>query len=146
MEATTQQQATYLISIQDLLKQQTEIVKSLSKAVEKNASAPNLCGLSDLSWLPLLQSYPHLPATSFLPALRSLHISSTTPSKLIQHVSLAAKLLIDYGLVEIGDPPKDKSIKAQCALRGMFNDWINISAPLVEEGIVMIPGKYISKL
>ena len=133
-EATTQQQATYLIGIQDTLKQQTEIVKSLREAIKKKGSAPNPRNLPDSSWPPLPQPGPHLPATSFSPA-RPPHISPTVPSRLIQRVSLAAKqLLIDYGPVELGDPPKDRSVKAQCALRGMFNEWIDNSCTAIRGG------------
>ena len=53
--------------------------------------------------------------------------------------NIAKQLLINYGPVEIGDPLKDKSIEAQRALRGLSNNWIDISAPPVEEGMAPAP-------
>ena len=55
---------------------------------------------------------------------------SPTSSKLVQCVSLTIKqVLIDYGPLVPNNPLRDKSIEAQHALRGMFNDWIDIKPP-----------------
>ena len=49
------------------------------------------------------------------------------------------QVLINYGPSAPDDPPRDKSIEAQCTLRGMFNDWVDISAPPVEDGAAPPP-------
>ena len=73
---------------------------------------------------------PVLEAPQVNPYLYSTLPSSPTSSKLVQHVSLTTKqILIDYGPLAPNDSPREKSIKAQHTLRGMFNDWIDINPP-----------------
>ena len=89
------------------------------------------------SWPPLLQSGAR-PRN--VPSPSPPHIVPQTSNNLIQRISLASKqLLINYGPKAPDDPPRDKSIKAQCRFRGMFNDWVNISLPPAEEGAAPVP-------
>ena len=89
------------------------------------------------SWPPLLQSGAR-PRN--VPSPSPPHIVPQTSNNLIQRISLASKqLLIDYGPKVPDDPPRDKSIKAQCRFRGMFNDWVDISLPPAEEGAAPVP-------
>ena len=127
LEATTQQQAADLINIQETLKKQGELVKSLTKTVNKGLSMANPHRLVDSSWPLLLQSGT---CPGIVPSSSPPHHIPQTSNKLIQRISLASKqLLIDYGPKVPNDPPRDKSIEAQCKHRGMFSDWIDISLP-----------------
>ena len=97
----------------------------------------NSRGLVNSSWLLLLQPGTH-PGI-ILPSSPPHHIPQMS-NKLIQRILLASKqLLIDYGPKTPDDPPRDKSIEAQCKHRGMFNDWIDISLPPAEEHMAPVP-------
>ena len=125
-----------LVSIKEVLVQQDGFVKSLAEAVEKSSATSNPQGLADGSWPPLLQ--PSTPGGSGN-VTRASHFSSPLNNKLLQCVSLASKqILIDFGPPAPNDPPRDKSIEAQQALRGMFNDWIDISTPPAEDGATLL--------
>ena len=143
LDVTTQQQATDLISIKEALVQQDELVKSLADTIKKSSAAPNLRGLADASWPPLPQSgIPPLPPPpgSSRVGTRASHFSSPSNSKLLQRVSLASKqILIDYSPLAPNEPPRDKSIEAQCTLRDMFDDWVDISTPPAEDGAIPLP-------
>ena len=140
LEATTQQQASDLISIKETLVQQDGLVKSLAEVVEKISAVPNPPGLANGNWPPLPQ--PGVPLASGGSAIVAMasHLSSPLNSKLLQPVSLMSKqVLIDYGPSNPDDPPRDKSIEAQRTFRGMFNNWIDISTPPAEEGAAPPP-------
>lgn len=107
--------------------------------VEKSSGTPNPLGLTDGNWPSLPQ--PSTPLTSGIGSVpRASHFSLHLNNKLLQCVSLTSKqILIDYGPSNPDDLPRDKSIEAQRTLRGMFNDWIDISAPPVEDGAAPLP-------
>ena len=135
IEAVAQQQTTYLISIQDSFKQHSDIVKTLGEAVEKCTSATNPHGLANSSWPPLPLMSTHEATAGTPVASRPSLINNMSSSKLAQHVALASKQsMFDYGPMELGNPPKDKLINAQWALKSLFNDWINFNTPPAEEG------------
>ena len=137
LEATTQQQAEDLIGIQETLKKQEGLVKALVDVVDKAPPTSNPRGLINSSWPPLPQpgAHPGNVLSSSTP-----HLIPQTSNKLIQRISLASKqLLINYGPEAPDDPPRGKSIEAQCRHRGMFNDWIDISLPPAEEGMAPAP-------
>ena len=144
LEVATQQQASDLISIKEVLVQQHELVKSLADAVKKSSALANPRGLVDASWPPLPQSsIPPLPGSSGS-VMRASYFSSSSNNKLLQCISLTSKqILIDYGPLAPDDPPRDKSIEAQHTLRGMFNDWIDISTPPAEEGAIPLPPSHV---
>ena len=135
IEAVAQQQTTYLISIQDSFKQHSDIVKTLGEAVEKCTSATNPHGLANSSWPPLPLMSAHEATAGTPVASRPSLINNMSSSKLAQHVALASKQsMFDYSPMELGNPPKDKLINAQWALKSLFNDWINFNTPPAEEG------------
>ena len=106
-----QQQAADLIILQETLKKQGELIKSLVETVDKGLAAANPQGLANASWPPL-QQLGSCPGSSSSPNLLQ-HVSQTS-SKLIQRISLASKqLLIDYGPKAPDDPPRNKSINSQ---------------------------------
>ena len=65
LDATSQQHATDLLSLQDSISKQSDIVKSLANSSEKVNLASNSRDLSDANW-------PHL-STSTPPPLRGVH-------------------------------------------------------------------------
>ena len=130
---------TSYVSLRESISKQSNIVKSLASSLEKVNQASNLCELSNSSW-PLLSS-------STPPSLRGVHPASLLPSssnspmssKILQHVSLAPKqLMIKYGPLGENKHPWDKSVKSQCVLRQLFNNWIDTNTP-AEEGTVQPP-------
>jgi hypothetical protein len=114
LEATTQQQASNLVSIKETLVQQDGLVKSLTEVVEKSSAVPNPPGLADGNRPPLPQ--PGIPLSTGGSAIvaKTSHFSSPSNNKILQRVSLASKqVLIDYGPSNPEDPPRDKSIEVQ---------------------------------
>ena len=112
LDATLQKHASELLELQDSMKQQVELVKSIAETAEKLAQNPNLRGLADTAW-PLLSgsNRQSTQGQSSLPLHRG---SSQADPKIIQRVSLAAKqLLIEYGPLNEGERPHPKSADSQ---------------------------------
>ena len=101
------------------------------RQLRKAQQCPTPLGLADGNWPPPLpQAGIPLSSRGGPNATRASHFSLPLNNKLLQHVSLTSKqILIDYSPSNPKDPPRDKSIKAQRTLRGMFNVWIDINNP-----------------
>jgi len=126
LDATSQQQATELLSLQETSKQHSDLIKSLADSSEKLNQVSNSRNLTDSAW-PLLSAVNQSPSQLVHPVLllHSHNTSHTTP-KVLQWVSLASKqLLIEYGPLEENENPREKSVEAQRELRQLFNDWID---------------------
>ena len=134
LDAAAQKQAAKLLSLQDLIKQQTELIKSLTDASEKAALAANPRSLADSAWPPL----PASGSAAFSPGLpfpsapqNAVH----TDPKVSQRVAITAKqLLIEYGPLEEGEVPRPKTIEVQRELRQLFNDWIDATTAAEVDG------------
>ena len=125
LNATSQQQATELISLQESVKQYSGVAKSLAETSDKLNQALVSRSLRDSAW-PLLSAA--IPVTSQAVHPSSLFHSHNPASnpQILQRVSLASKqLLIKYGPLEENEEPRNKSIEEQRSLRQTFNDWIN---------------------
>ena len=121
LDATSQKQATELLSLQDVVKQQAELIKLLSVIQQSNPR-----GLSEASW-PLLP--PAGPPSGSQPHLGPRHhrVNVSTDPKVAQRVALATKqLLIDYGPLKEGEELRPSMADGQKELRQLFNDWIDI--------------------
>jgi hypothetical protein len=125
-DATSQQQATELISLQESAKQNYEVAKSLAETSEKLNQASISRSLSDSAWPPL--SAPNPSTSQAIHPASLLHARNATSAnpQVLQRVALASKqLLIEYGPLEENEEPRVKSIEAQRDLRQTFNDWID---------------------
>ena len=134
LDAAAQKQAAKLLSLQDSIKQQSELIKSLADASEKAALTSNPRNLADSAW-------PPLPAPGGMTFNPGLTLSSAPRSavhadpKVSHRVVLAAKqLLIKYGPLEEGEVPCPKTIEAQRDLRQLFNDWIDATTAAEADG------------
>ena len=122
--AASQQQATELLSLQESVKQQNDLTKSLAESSEKLIQSSASRGLTDTAWLLLSASNPTSPHSIHPASLLHTHNSSPAVPKLLHQVSLASKqLLIDYGPLDENEAPWDKSIESQRDLRQLFNQW-----------------------
>jgi hypothetical protein len=134
LDATSQQQASDLLNLQESISKQSEFVKSLANSSEKVNQASNPRGLADSNW-PLLSSPPSaLPQGVHPASLLASPSNSPATSKIRQRVSLASKqLMIEYGPLGENELPRDKSVESQRALKQLFNNWVDTNTP-VEEG------------
>jgi hypothetical protein len=139
--ATSQQQATELLSLQESVKHQSVLTKSLVESAEKLSLTPPLHVPSNSAWPPLPTTSATTPLSIHPASLLHLHTHNPSPtaSKLLHRVSLASKqLLIEYGPLDENEAPREKSIEAQRELRQLFNSWLDnpMSTP---EGTVISP-------
>ena len=126
LDATSQQQANELLTLQNTFKQYSDLSKSFVDSSEKLTLASSTRALSESAWPPL--STANRTASQVPHPASLLHSQSLSPvsDKLRQCVSLASKqLLIEYGPLDEGEAPRDKSIEAQRELRQLFNNWID---------------------
>ena len=103
LDAATQKQAADLLTLQDSIKQQSKLIKSLTDTSEKASLSPNPRNLTDSAW-------PPLPTTGGIPFNSGLLFPSVPRNtahadpKVAQHISLTLKqLLIEYGPLEEGE-------------------------------------------
>ena len=125
LDATTQKQASELLALQDAVKQQTVLIKSLTDASDNIAQPLNPRGLSDSAW-PLLAalSTTNCPRAPLGP--NPHRSNSILDPKVTQRVVLASKqLLIDYGPLDEGEELRPRTIDEQRELRQTFNDWVD---------------------
>jgi hypothetical protein len=139
LDAAAQKQVTELLSLQDLIKQQSELIKLLTDASKKAALTSNPRNLVDSAW-------PPLPATGGMAFNPGLSLSSAPRNavhadpKVSHRVVLAAKqLLIKYGPLKEGEVPCPKTIEAQGDLHQLFNDWIDATTAAEADGEQMQP-------
>ena len=130
LDATSQKQADELLSLQDAVKQQAELIKSLTETQTLNPR-----GLPEASW-PLLSASNPNSGVQTPPGPAPPRINTITDPKVVQRVSLASKqLLIDYGPLDEGEELRPKTIDEWRELRQLFNDWVDaIAAAEVGEG------------
>ena len=126
LDATSQQQANELISLQESVKQQIDVAKTLAETSEKLNIVSSSRSLNDSAWPPLSATNPGTSQAVHPSSL--LHSHNPTPNnpQILQRVSLASKqLLIEYGPLEGNEVPRNKSIEAQRELRQTFNNWVD---------------------
>ena len=130
LDATSQQQATELISLQESVKQHNDLTKSIAESSEKLNQASTSHSLANSVWPPLSATTP-MSSQSIHPAsLLHPHNSAHANPQIHQRVSLASKqLLIEYGPLEENEEPRNKSIEEQRELRQTFNNWIDNCTP-----------------
>jgi hypothetical protein len=144
LDATSQQQASELISLQESAKQHNDIVKALAETTDKLNQPSASRSLNESTW-PLLFAANPTPTQAVHPAslLRSHNPASANP-QIIQRVSLASKqLLIEYGPLEENVERRNKSIEEQRELRKTFNDWIDKDTTAPEGEIPPPPSRAI---
>jgi len=139
LDATSQQQASDLLNLQESISKQSDFVKSLANSSEKVNQASNPRSLADSNW-PLLSSSSPPPPQGVHPAsLLTTASNSPASSKISQRISLASKqLMIEYGPLGENELPRDKSVESQRTLKQLFNNWVDTNTP-VEEGAVQPP-------
>ena len=132
LDVATQKQAAELLTLQDSIKQQSELVKLLTDASEKASLTTNPRNLVDTVWPPL----PASGGVAFNSDLPSAPQSAAHANpKVAQRVALTAKqLLIEYGPLEEGEVPRPKTIEAQRDLHQLFNDWIDATTAVEADG------------
>ena len=124
LDTATQKQALGLLMLQDSVKQQEDLAKSLATSVKKLNHAHNPLGLDDAAWPRLVANSP-AASPNGPPGGQTSRGNSQTNPKVAQHIALAAKqLLINYGLLEAGEVQHLSTIDAQRNMRQMFNGWI----------------------
>ena len=125
LDAAAQKQAAELLSLQEAVKQQADLINSLADASGKATQAPNPRGLSDAA-LPLLTtSGPQGHLQGPLGPMPPRGPPMADP-KVAQCVALASRqLLIDYGPLDKGEELCPKTMDEQRELRQLFNDWID---------------------
>ena len=101
------------------------LTKSLAETSKKLVQSPNPRGLTEVAWPPLPGNGPQ--RVSLGHTLAPLHCKAIQADpKVAQHVALATKqLLIEYGLLDKGEEPYPKSVKAQKDLWKHFNNWFD---------------------
>jgi hypothetical protein len=124
LNATSRQRAIELIFLQDSVKQNNDLTKSLSESSEKLNQKSSSNGLSNTAWPPLPASGPSSSSQTIHTASLLHSRSSSTPTpQILQRVSLTTKqLLIEYGPLKENEEPRAKSIEVQRKLRQLFND------------------------
>ena len=90
LDAATQKQAAELLTLQDLIKQQSELVKSLTDASEKASLSSNPRNLTDTAWPPLPTS-GGVSFNSGLPFPSAPQNAAHADPKVAQRVLLAMK-------------------------------------------------------
>ena len=125
LDAAAQKQAMGLLSLQESVKQQEGLAKSLATSAEKLNCSPNPLGLDDAAW-PRLAANPPSSAPSSPTGGQAPRSNIMANPKVAQRVALAAKqLLIDYGPIDAGEEQYPSTIEAQRSLRQKFNGWID---------------------
>ena len=141
--ATSQQQASDLLSLQDSVKQQNDLTKSLAESSAKLSQNSAPPALSDSAWPLLTPTNPITPQPIHPSSLLHAHNAPPAAPKLLHRVALSSKqLLIEYGPLEENEAPRDKSIEAQRDLRLLFNKWID-NASTSPEGVAHPPSRAI---
>jgi hypothetical protein len=126
LDATTQQQATELISLQESVKLNNDLTKSLADSSEKLNQVSASRSLTHSAWPPLPATRPSSQSIHPASLLHSNNNSASANPQILHRISLASKqLLIEYGPLEENEVPRIKSIEAQQELRQTFNDWID---------------------
>jgi hypothetical protein len=106
LHAVLQQQATELLSLQELVKQQNDLTKSLAESSVKLSQMSTAQGLTDSAWPLLSTANPTAPHTIHPASLLHTHNPSPTAPKLLHWVSLASKqTLIEYGPLKVDETP-----------------------------------------
>jgi hypothetical protein len=123
LDATTQKQASELLSLQESIKQHADLVKSFTESSEKFAQSSIPRGRADAAWPPLSGVNPPV-STQGHPAPSPLRGGSQPDPRVAQRVALATKqLLIEYGPLDEGEEPRPRSVEAQREMRQLFNGW-----------------------
>ena len=134
LDATSQQQATELISLQESTKQHNDIVKVLAETTDKLNQTSASRSFNDSAWPLLSATNPSTTQAVHPASLLHSHNSASNNPQILQRVSLASKqLLIEYGPLEENEEPRNKSIEEQRELRQTFNVWID-NCTLTPEG------------
>ena len=124
LDAAAQKQASGLISLQDSVKQQEILAKSLVDSIDKLNCAPNPLGLDETAWPRLVASPPGAMHATPLGG-QDIRGNHQINPKVAQRVALAAKqLLIEYGPLDTGEELHPSTIKAQRELCQRFNGWL----------------------
>jgi hypothetical protein len=106
LDATSQQQANELISLQESVKQQNDVAKSLAETLEKLSNTSSSRSLNDSAWPPLSAMNPVTSQAVHPSSLLHSHNPASTNPQILQRVSLASKqLLIEYGPLEENEEP-----------------------------------------
>jgi hypothetical protein len=113
LDTATQKQALGLLMLQDSVKQQEDLAKSLATSVKKLNHSPNPLGLDDAAWPRLVANSP-AASPNGPPGGQTSRGNSQTNPKVAQHIALAAKqLLINHGPLEAGEVQHLSTIDAQ---------------------------------
>ena len=125
LDATSQKQAAELLSLQESVKQQGELVKLIADVSKKSSLAANPRNLAEAAWPPLPAS-GGAPLHRGAPAFSAPRNIPHADPKVMQCVALTAKqLLIKYSPLEDGETLHPKTLEEQRELHQLFNDWIN---------------------
>ena len=128
LDATTQKQAAELLSLQESVKQQIELVKTITDAADRAVLATNPRNLADAAWPPM-PAAGNAPLNLGPPAFMASRSAVHADPKVMQRVVLAAKqLLIEYGPLDEGEALQPKTLEEQKGLRQLFNDWIDATS------------------
>ena len=126
LDAAAQKQASGLLSLQDSVKQQETLAKSLADSADKLIHAPNPLGLDKSAW-PRLGTNPSGTLLAVPPGGQKVRGNHQTNPKVAQRVALATKqLLIDYGPLDVGEELHPRTIEAQREFRQLFNGWLDV--------------------
>ena len=135
LDATSQQQASELVSLQESVKLQTDIAKSLADSSEKISIASDPKSLANADWPPLASTGNNNMAHQLHPASLLHRRGSPIDPRVLQRISLASKqLLLDYGLLDEGEQLHSRSIEAQRELKQRFNKWLDDHPSIAEGG------------
>ena len=126
LDAAAQKQASGLLSLQDSVKQQETLAKSLADSADKLIRAPSPLGLDETAW-PRLSANPSGTLLAVPPGGQMIRGNHQTNPKVAQRVALTAKqLLIEYGPLDVGEELHPRTIKAQREFRQVFNGWLDV--------------------
>ena len=132
LDATSQQQASELVSLQESVKLQTDMVKSLTDSSEKISITSDPKSLANADWPPLASTGNNM-AHQLHPASLLHRRGSSVDPRVLQRILLTSKqLLLDYSLLDEGEPLHSRTIKAQRELKQQFNKWFDDHPRAVE--------------
>jgi hypothetical protein len=122
LDATTQKQAAELLSLQESVKQQVELVKTITDASEKANLAANPRNLADAAWPPL-PAAKNAPLNLGSPAFMAPCGATHADPKVTQHVALATVktrlTLTDFLLHQVQSDFRSSGVVVQVANSGI---------------------------